>query len=151
GPMGWGLNCGLGHCGRGRFPQWGICIDPELRGKRAPVPLSDTSLIECPLNAPFEDVGKQTGGRSFEASRRGPPKISTSGETRTLDRFSMTGREVNDILGAVKRHALARFTSTYTVWFAPSPSASPRNHKLEVRFAAKSSAKVTEGKRSASY
>jgi hypothetical protein len=68
-----------------------------------------------------------------------------------LDRFSMTGEQVNERLEAVKRHALARFTSSYTVWFAPSPSASRRQHKLEVKLAAKSSAKVTEGKRSAAY
>jgi hypothetical protein len=151
GPLGWGLHCGLGHCGPGRFSQWGMCIDPELRGKRVPVPLPDTSLIDCPLNVPFEDVGKQTGGRSFEPARRAPPKIPRSGEARPLDRFSMAGGQVNDILEAVKRHALARFTSTYTVWFAPSPSTSPRNHKLEVRLATKSSAKVTDGKRSAAY
>jgi hypothetical protein len=50
-----------------------------------------------------------------------------------LGRFSMTGGQVNDILETVKRHALSRFTSTYTVWFVPSLSASPRKHKLEVR------------------
>jgi hypothetical protein len=63
----------------------------------------------------------------------------------------MTGGQVNDILGTVKRHALARFTSTYTVWFAPSRSASPRNHKLEVKLASKSTGKVTDSKRSAAY
>jgi len=63
----------------------------------------------------------------------------------------MTGGQVNDILDAVKTHALARFTSSYTVWFAPSPSASPRKHKLEVKLAPKSSGKVIDGKRSATY
>jgi len=151
GPLGWGLHFGLGHGGQGRFPQWGMCIDPELRGKRVPVPLPDTSLINCPLNAPFADVGKQTGGRSFEAARGAAPKIPRNGEVPPLDRFSMRGGQVTDIVEAVKRHALARFTSTYTVWFAPSPSASPRQHKLEVRLADKSSSKVTDGKRSAIY
>ena len=63
----------------------------------------------------------------------------------------MSGGQVNDILEAVKRHALARFTSNYTVWFAPSPSASPRQHKLEVRLASKSDGKITDGKKSATY
>jgi hypothetical protein len=53
-----------------------------------------------------------------------------------MGRFSMTGDEVNYIFDAVKRHAAARFTSSYTVWFAPSSAASPRKHKLEVRLAA---------------
>jgi hypothetical protein len=151
GPLGpaWNPHFGLGHGGQGRFPQWGMCIDPELRGKRVPVSI-DTSIIDCSLNVAFEDVGKQTGGRSFEATRRGPPIILRS-EARPFDRFSMTGEQVKDILGAVKRHALARFTSTYTVWFAPSPSVSPREHKLEVKLATKSSGKVTDGKRNAVY
>jgi hypothetical protein len=84
--------------------------------------------IDCPLNTPFESVGDQTGGRSFEAPRRQEIQIADG-----LGRFSMTGGQVNDILGTVKGHALARFTSTYTVWFATSPSASPRNHRLEVK------------------
>jgi hypothetical protein len=54
---------------------------------------------------------------------------------------------VDDILEAVKRHALARFTSSCIVLFAPSPSASPRKHKLEVRLAVKSNAIVNDGKR----
>ena len=96
----------------------------------------------------FESVGNQTGGRSFEATWRPDQGRVLNGP---IDRFSMTGGELNDILEAVKRHALARFTSTYTVWFAPSSAASPRKHKLEVRLAAKSSGKITDGKRSAIY
>lgn len=152
GPLGmgrFGPNFGIGHGGRGRFQQWGVCIDPELRGKSTIVPPG--SLRDCPLNVPFEDLGKQTGGLSFEAVRLGPPNLPRSGEASPLNRFSMTGSQVNDILGAVKRHALARFTSSYTVWFAPLPSVSPRNHKLEVRLAAKSGSKITDGKKSAIY
>src|SRR5262249_7935321 len=103
-------------------------------------------FIDCPLNKPFESVGNQTGGRSFEAPRR--PELQ-GGDG--LSRVSMTGGQVNDILGTVKRHALARFASTYTVGLVPSPSASPRNHKLEVKLASKSTGKVTDGKRSAAY
>jgi hypothetical protein len=63
----------------------------------------------------------------------------------------MTGGETHDILERVKKHALARFSSNYTVGFVPSPPDSPREHKLEVKLAPKSSGKVTEGKRSATY
>jgi hypothetical protein len=122
----------------GQLFQFGLCpASPPSRG-----------VIDCPLNKPFESVGNQTGGRSFEASRR---LDDGRGPSDGVGRFSMTGGQVNDILEAVKRHALARFTSSYTVWFAPSPSASPRKHKLEVRLAVKSSAKVSDGKRSAAY
>jgi hypothetical protein len=58
---------------------------------------------------------------------------------------------VNDILETVKRHALARFTSSYTLWFAPSASGAPRKHNLEVKLASKSSGKLVDGKRSAIY
>ena len=121
----------------GQWLQLGLC---------PPRPPAFGKPIDCPLNRPFESVGDQTGGRSFEAPRRAGPDPAAG-----LERFSMTGGQVNNILEAVKRHALARFTSTYTVWFAPSPSASPRNHKLEVKLASKSAGKVTDGKRSAAY
>jgi hypothetical protein len=68
-----------------------------------------------------------------------------------LTSFSMTGAETDDILQRVKKHALARFSSSYTVGFVPSPSSSPRAHKLEVKLAPKTGGKVTEGKRSATY
>jgi hypothetical protein len=124
--------------GPGPNRQWlqtGLCAaPPPQRG-----------LTECPLNKPFESVGISTGGRSFEAPRR------TESPSGGWDRFSMTGRQVSDILETVKRHALARFTSSYTVWFAPSPSGTPRKHKLEVKPAPKSSGKLSDGKRSAIY
>jgi hypothetical protein len=63
----------------------------------------------------------------------------------------MTGGETDDILERVKKHALARFRSNYTVGFVPSPSGAPREHKLEVKLATQSSGKVTEGQRSATY
>lgn len=63
----------------------------------------------------------------------------------------MTGDETYDVLERVKRHALARFSSSFTVGFVPSPSGTPREHKLEVKLATKSSGKVTEYKRSATY
>lgn len=119
----------------GQLFQYGLCA--------APTP--QRGFIDCPLNKPFESVGNQTGGRSFEAPRR------TESQSGDLDRFSMTGSQVNDILETIKRHALARFTSSYTVWFAPSPSGSPRKHKLEVKLAPKSSGKLLDGKRNAVY
>jgi hypothetical protein len=63
----------------------------------------------------------------------------------------MTGGETDDILERVKRHALARFNSNYTVGFVPPASGAPRQHKLEVKLALKSSGKVTDGKRNATY
>jgi hypothetical protein len=69
----------------------------------------------------------------------------------SIDRFSMTGTQVSHILDAVKSHALAQFTATYRVWFAPSPSASPRKHTLEVKLAPRSSGRVTGGKKNATY
>jgi hypothetical protein len=109
------------------------------------------------LNYPFEVLGDFTGGLHFEAVNHsqptkpgegGPPYLSDS--TTSL-MFSMTAGETYDILERVKRHALARFTSSYTVGFAPPPSGTPREHKLEVKLAQKSSGKVTDGRRNASY
>jgi hypothetical protein len=54
-------------------------------------------------------------------------------------------------LGRIKKHALARFSSTYLVGFVPPPSAAPREHKLEVKLASESGGKITEGKRVATY
>jgi len=122
----------------GQFMQFGLCA--------APTP--QRGFIDCPLNKPFESVANQTGGRSFEAARR---QNIQRDEGPRLNWFSMTGDEVNGILQAVKRHALARFTSSYTVWFAPTPSESPRKHKLEVKLAPKSSGKLLDGKRNAVY
>jgi len=103
---------------------------------------------DCPLNKPFESVGISTGGRGFEAPRRPHDEGQPD---KKLTRFSMTGPQVNNILESVKRHALPRFTSSYTLWFAPSPSGAPRKHKLEVKLALKSSGKLLDGKRNAVY
>jgi hypothetical protein len=86
-----------------------------------------------PYNETFESLGDLTGGRQFEAAD------------------SISADKVRDILQVVKTHALARLRSTYTIGFMPSPSGSPREHKLEVRLAAKSSGKLMGGKRSATY
>ncbi len=126
-----------------RSPQLGICRDASQPG-------GTQSVIDCPLNKPFENVGNQTGGRSFEAARRGgAPKLPSLHEG--LQRFSMTGGQLTDIIQAVKKSALARFSSIYTVGFTPSSSNSPRKHKLEVKLASKSSGKVTDGKKIAIY
>jgi len=63
----------------------------------------------------------------------------------------MTGRETEDVLERIKKHALARFSSTYLVGFVPAKSDTPREHKLEVKLAPKSGGKVSEGKRIATY
>jgi len=142
--------------------QW-ISYDPDgplsemsqlFQSGLCPGPAPERRLDECPLNTPFASVGKQTGGRSFEAARQAV-QLQTPRDIGAypplLDRFSMTGRQANDILETVKRHALARFTASYTLWFTPSPSASSRTHKLEVKLAVKSDRKITDGKRNATY
>jgi hypothetical protein len=86
-----------------------------------------------PYDEGFESLGDLTGGRQFDVTD------------------SLTAAHLRDILETVKAHALARIRSNYTVGFVPSPSGSPREHKLEVRLAAKSSAKPAGGKRSATY
>jgi VWFA-related protein len=86
-----------------------------------------------PFNQTFESLGELTGGREFDAGG------------------SISFGKVREVLEAVKAHALARIGSHYIVGFAPSASGSPREHKLEVKLALKSSGKVAEGKRTATY
>ena len=107
------------------------------------------------LNWPFEHMADLTGGIHFEAVNHSV-RLGDSGERYVLDRltrlaFSMTGRESEDVLERVKRHALARFHSSYTIGFAPEKSAAPKEHKLEVKLAPKTGGKVTEGTRIARY
>jgi hypothetical protein len=65
------------------------------------------------------------------------PDADTSGLVSLLspDGYSMTGGETHDVLERVKKHALARFSSSYTIGFVPSPSGAPREHKLDVKLA----------------
>lgn len=106
-------------------------------------------------NYPFELLAEITGGLRFDALNHHfvTPDADTPGLVLSprSEEYSMTGRETDDVLQRVKKHALARFSSNYTVGFIPTPSDSPRQHNLEVKLAAKSSGKVTEGKRSATY
>ncbi len=105
-------------------------------------------------NYPFELLGDLTGGLRFDAMNHCVIPGSDTPDLALLlfrNGYSMTGYETNDVLERVKKHALARFSSSYTVGFVPSPSESPREHKLEVKLAPKSSGKVTGGKRSATY
>ena len=86
------------------------------------------------LNWPFEHMADLTGGIHFEAVNHSV-RLGDSGERYVLDRsnapaFSMTGAETEDVLERVKKHALARFRSSYTIGFAPPKSGSPREHKL---------------------
>jgi len=113
-----------------------------------------TLYVASYYNYPFESLGDLTGGLRFDAMNHlAAPDPDTPGLAMFLSRsgYSMTGGETQDILDRVKKHALARFRSSYTVGFVPSPSGSPREHKLEVKLAPKSSGKVAEGKRSAIY
>jgi hypothetical protein len=120
------------------------------------------------LNYPFELLGSLTGGLCFEAVNHAPPAepgatggftTDQPGETTRglvvlgMDRrqYSMSGRESHDVLERVKQHALARFSSSYTIGFVPAPSESPQGHKLEVKLAPKTSGKVIEGQRNATY
>jgi hypothetical protein len=108
-------------------------------------------------NYPFELLGDLTGGLRFDAMNQfvipdpdTPPGLVLFSLPHP-DGYSMTGGETDDIIERVKKHALARFSSSYTVGFVPSPSGTPREHKLEVKLAPKSNGKVTEGNRSAIY
>jgi hypothetical protein len=110
------------------------------------------------INYPFEVLGDLTGGLHFESVNHSQQlgQITDSGQRYIFDHtadlvFSMTGRETGEILEKVKRHALAGFTSNYTVGFMPSSTDAPRKHKLEVKLARKSGGKVTDGNRSATY
>jgi hypothetical protein len=113
------------------------------------------NYIASYINYPFELLGNLTGGLNFEAVNHFviPPDADAQGFVLTPSpgAVSMTGGETDDIMERVKKHALARFSSSYTVGFVPSPSGAPREHKLEVKLAPKSSGKVTEGKRIAAY
>jgi hypothetical protein len=77
----------------------------------------------------FERLGALTGGLSFEP-------------------YDMDVSEVRDILEAVKNEGL----SQYVAGFVPQPlSGRPREHKLEIRLASKSSGKLLGGRRKAIY
>ena len=118
-------------------------------GKGGPLPYFGSYY-----NYPFELLGDLTGGLRFDAMNHvaipdaDAPPLALSPFS---EGYSMTGEETGDILERVKKHALARFSSNYTVGFVPSPSDWPREHKLEVKLAPKSRGKVTEGQRSATY
>ncbi len=95
-------------------------------------------------NYPFELLGDLTGGLRFAAMNHFViPDADTPGLVLFLfpDGYSMTGEETDHVLERVKRHASARFSSNYTVGFVPSPSHSPREHKLEVKLGPKFSGK----------
>lgn len=107
------------------------------------------------INYPFEIIGDVTGGLHFEAVNHSP-RAGENGDYFVADGknppvVSMTGPETDDILERVKRHAISRFSSSYTIGFAPSPSGAPREHRLEVKLTPKSGGKVIDGKRSANY
>lgn len=126
---------------------WGPAGRPNLPRDAPPVALY--------FNYPFELLGDLTGGLHFEAVNHSQP-LGEGGERYIADAthspvLTMTGAETDGILERVKRHALARFSSTYTVGFVPPPSDSPREHKLQVKLVPKTSGKVTEGERTATY
>jgi hypothetical protein len=145
---------GDGYAGRSMWGPAGPYIPMFGPADRPNLPPNSPPVAPY-INYPFELLGDLTGGRNFEAVNHSQP-LGESGERFVMDRntnpaFSMTGAETDHILERVKKHALARFSSTYTVGFVPSPSGAPREHRLEVKLAAKSSGKVTDGKRNAAY
>ncbi len=126
---------------------WGPADRPNLP--------SDAPPVARYFNYPFEALGDLTGGLHFEAVNHSTP-LGEGGQRFVADAthnptFTMTGGETEGILERLKSHALARFSSTYTVGFVPSPSDSPREHKLKVKLVPKTSGKVTEGERTATY
>jgi hypothetical protein len=145
---------GDGYAGRSMWGPAGPYIPIFGPADRPDLP-SNSPPVAPYINYPFELLGDLTGGRHFEAVNHSQP-LGESGERFVMDRntnlvFSMTGAETDDILERVKKHALARFSSSYTIGFVPSLSGAPREHKLEVKLAVKSSGKMTEGKRNAAY
>lgn len=86
-----------------------------------------------PFNEEFERLGDLTGGLPFEVSD------------------SLTAGKVRDIVEAVKIHASNRINSRYSIGFVPTPSDSPREHKLEVKLLSKSSGKLSGASRNAKY
>jgi hypothetical protein len=128
------------------LPIWGPADRPNLPPNAPP--------IAPYINYPFESLGELTGGLHFESVNHSQP-LGDSGrfvsDHNTSLVFSMTGRETQDILERIEKHAVARFSSTYMVGFVPAPSGAPREHKLEVKLAPKSGGKVSEGKRIATY
>jgi hypothetical protein len=106
-------------------------------------------------NYPFELLGDVTGGLRFDAVNHfvTPGNDTPPGLVLFLSHtgYSMTGAETHDVLERVKKHALTRFSTLYTVGFVASQSGARRPHNLEVKLASKSSGKLTEGKRSAIY
>ena len=76
----------------------------------------------------FAALGKMTGGP-------------------TLDYPEVDASALRKILETVKTHGL----SQYVVGFAPSSSETPKQHKLEIKLASKSSGTLEGGKRRAIY
>jgi hypothetical protein len=128
------------------LPIWGPADLPNLPPNAPP--------IAPYFNYPFESLGGLTGGLHFESVNHSQ-RLGDSGgfvaDRNTSLVFSMTGKETEDILERIEKHAVARFSSTYMVGFVPPPSGAPREHKLEVKLAPKSGGKVSEGKRIATY
>jgi hypothetical protein len=82
----------------------------------------------------FARLSSLSGGRSFAPN----PEMSVG--------------EVAQIFDAIRTEALARARLQYTIGFRPEVSAGPaREHKLEIKLVAKSTGKVTGGKRKVIY
>jgi hypothetical protein len=105
----------------------------------------------------FYELGAQTGGRAFEASlalagdRTFGSVREASAAHDTGGSSDLTLKKVREILEVAKREGLARARSQFTVGFAADSSATPREHVLEVKLAAKSGPKLTGGKRRIVY
>ena len=105
------------------------------RGDEAPGQATERGRGIAPNNSmeDFARLGSLTGGRSFMPTE-------------------LTVGEVAQILDGVRNEVLDRARSQYTVGFTPESAAGQaREHKLEVRLAAKSAGKVSGGKRKVIY
>jgi hypothetical protein len=99
---------------------------PEMWRTRGPYDLFEERLGR---------LGKLTGGRSIVPS----PEENDG---------ALTASELSKILAGVRNEAV----SQYTVGFVPPPSSgTPREHKLEIKLASKSSGQLIGGKRQTIY
>ena len=122
-------------------PRFGRVQPDEIVGRRsdvrsdsAPEPGRGGRAGYSSVAANFARLGSLTGGRSFQFT---PIEWNADALAHTVD--------------TIRTQTLDRALSQYIVGFTPQSSTGPREHKLEIKLVAKSSGKVTGGKRKAIY